>query len=422
MPRIRRGKRCNVEGCCLPSKVFCQPPSINDKDGTNYPSIWSDLWQILYYLPISIGVFFMDIYKHLIKQPKRPTWDVLTAATVALLHALRSSLRCASLAFWRKIMLLPKHFHQDESKYVACPFLVSKLNLPGILEECDAAEDDTRTIEAQWNMPPATQSQKQQKAAQEKVVLYLHGGGYCVKDYFCYLSYTERFTRYLNRSVFSISYRLAPETKFPGALYDAVQAYFHLIYDYGIKPHNIAVIGDSAGGGLAMALLIYLRDHQYPLPETSVLLSPWVDLTYGHPSWVEAEIFDYLPCRPAMSAIMNPARFYLGTDTYHGLSRHPYASPLFADHFDHLPPILIQSGGCETMKDEIRAFAANFEDCHATIFKHEEYEDMVHDFQAFDFDQSHSALLSIQKWIFHEIYDPHQRLETPSSSSSSSSY
>lgn len=71
---------------------------------------------------------------------------------------------------------------------------------------------------------------------------------------------------------------------------------------------------------------------------------------------------------------MNPARFYLGTDTYHGLSRHPYASPLFADHFDHLPPILIQSGGCETMKDEVRAFAAKFEDCHGTIFKHEEYE------------------------------------------------
>lgn len=71
---------------------------------------------------------------------------------------------------------------------------------------------------------------------------------------------------------------------------------------------------------------------------------------------------------------MNPARFYLGTDTYHSLNRHPYASPLFAEHFDHLPPILIQSGGCETMKDEVRSFAAKFEDCHSTIFKHEEYE------------------------------------------------
>lgn len=79
-----------------------------------------------------------------------------------------------------------------------------------------------------------------------------------------------------------------------------------------------------------------------------------------------------------MSAIMNPARFYLGTDTYHGLCQHPYASPLFAEHFDHLPPILIQSGGCETMKDEVRSFAAKFEDCHATIFKHEEYEVFIY--------------------------------------------
>lgn len=71
---------------------------------------------------------------------------------------------------------------------------------------------------------------------------------------------------------------------------------------------------------------------------------------------------------------MNPARFYLGTDTYFGLNQHPYASPLYADHFDNLPPILIQSGGCETMKDEVRSFATKFEDCHSTIFKHEEYE------------------------------------------------
>ena len=204
MLRIRRGKRCTVKGCCLASTIYSQPPGKDDTDGTNYPSLWWDLWQILYYTPMSIIVFFMDMYKHLIKQPKRPTWDILTAFTVALLHALRSSFRSASLAFWRKLMQLPKLLHQDESKFVACPFLASKLNLPGILEECDLLEDGSRIIDAQWNLPPSpSQKQKpQQKIAQEKVILYLHGGGYCFKDWFCYLAYTEKLTKYINRGVF----------------------------------------------------------------------------------------------------------------------------------------------------------------------------------------------------------------------------
>lgn len=74
----------------------------------------------------------------------------------------------------------------------------------------------------------------------------------------------------------AVNYRLAPETKFPGALYDAVQAYLYLIdadYGYGLEPKNILIMGDSAGGGLALATMLYLRDYTLPQPEGAVLLS-----------------------------------------------------------------------------------------------------------------------------------------------------
>lgn len=74
----------------------------------------------------------------------------------------------------------------------------------------------------------------------------------------------------------AIDYRLAPETCFPGPLHDVVSAYLRLIYDLHIPPENILVSGDSAGGGLSLALLMYLRDHAFPLPSGAILMSPWV--------------------------------------------------------------------------------------------------------------------------------------------------
>lgn len=71
----------------------------------------------------------------------------------------------------------------------------------------------------------------------------------------------------------AFNYRLAPETRFPGALYDSVQCYLYLIHNCGIDPSNVIMMGDSAGGGLCMALLLYLRDHHLPLPRGAILLS-----------------------------------------------------------------------------------------------------------------------------------------------------
>ena len=76
----------------------------------------------------------------------------------------------------------------------------------------------------------------------------------------------------------AVDYLLAPETRFPGPLHDAVTAYFRLVDELHVPPENIVVAGDSAGGGLTLALLMYLRDNGYPLPSGAILMSPWVGM------------------------------------------------------------------------------------------------------------------------------------------------
>jgi acetyl esterase/lipase len=76
----------------------------------------------------------------------------------------------------------------------------------------------------------------------------------------------------------ALDYRLAPETNFPGPLHDAVTGYLRLTEDLRIPPENIILAGDSAGGGLCLALMMYLRDNGYPLPSGAILMSPWVGL------------------------------------------------------------------------------------------------------------------------------------------------
>ena len=74
----------------------------------------------------------------------------------------------------------------------------------------------------------------------------------------------------------ALDYRLAPESRFPGPLHDVVSGYFRLVEDLRIPPENLLLAGDSAGGGLCLALLMYLRDHNYALPAGAILMSPWV--------------------------------------------------------------------------------------------------------------------------------------------------
>ncbi len=177
----------------------------------------------------------------------------------------------------------------------------------------------------------------------DRHVLYLHGGGYVTGSPALYRHFTWRVASATRARVLSLDYRLAPEHPFPAALEDAVAAYQWLLAT-GMSPHRIAVIGDSAGGGLALAMLLKLRDDRQPLPAAAVVLSPWTDLAMTGASLSLNARSD------PMFNVEDPQCF--ATQYLAGADPHnPYASPLYGDPTG-LPPTLIHVGSDEILYDD----------------------------------------------------------------------
>ena len=172
-------------------------------------------------------------------------------------------------------------------------------------------------------------------------VLYLHGGGYTCGD----LEYAKGFASTLAAEcgvrVFCVAYRLAPETRFPGAVDDAEESYRYLL-SKGYTPEQICLCGESAGGGLIYALCLRLKERGLPLPCGIIAISPWVDLTASGESYVTNKDAD-----PSLTAEL--LRFY--AKCYADDVRAPEVSPLFAE-LDGLPPSLIFVGGDEILLDD----------------------------------------------------------------------
>ena len=172
----------------------------------------------------------------------------------------------------------------------------------------------------------------------EGVVLYLHGGGYTCGD----LEYAKGFGAMLavqsGTRVFCAAYRLAPENPYPAALEDALTAYQYLL-DKGYPASQIALCGESAGGGLCYALCLKLREMGLPQPCGIVAISPWTDLTASGSSYEENREVD-----PSMTAAMLDAF----ASNYTSDRRDPLVSPLFGD-LEGLPPSLLFVGGDEIM-------------------------------------------------------------------------
>ncbi|MDR5853534.1 alpha/beta hydrolase [Caballeronia sp. LZ062] len=193
-----------------------------------------------------------------------------------------------------------------------------------------------------WQLDVARNGEWLRSATSRRTILYLHGGGY----YFCsprsHRAITFGLAVRAHANVFSLDYRLAPEHRFPAAVDDAVAAYRALLAD--AAAHSIVIAGDSAGGGLALATLLALRDAGDALPAGAVLLSPWTDLTCSGASMRTNEGRD-----PMFHAAVFPkvAAQYLGSAD----AKHPYASPLFGE-FHGLPPLLIQAADTELLLDD----------------------------------------------------------------------
>ncbi len=184
--------------------------------------------------------------------------------------------------------------------------------------------------------------------ASQRTVYYLHGGGYVACSSRTHRGLTTHLSRAASARVFSLDYARAPEHKFPVALEDAVSGYQWLL-ESGEQPGNIIIGGDSAGGGLAAALLIALRDRELPLPAGAFLLSPWTDLAATGRSLITNESAD-----PMLSGKMTGrlAKLYYGDAS----PRDPLVSPLYGDLIG-LPPMLIYVGDTEVLLDDSVRFA-----------------------------------------------------------------
>lgn len=212
-----------------------------------------------------------------------------------------------------------------------------------------------------------------QSEIRREAVLQLHGGGYIGKIRNAYRDFAVLYARFPGeRAVLSPDYRVAPEDPFPAALEDACAAY-HWLLEKGYTGDQIVVAGDSAGGGLALALAFWLRDHGEPLPEKLVLMSPWTDLTASGESYQTNFEKDPLFGNSRESMIYSNA-YYGSLDP-----ENPYISPLFGD-FGGLPPMLFQVGSTEMLLSDSVEAARKAKNAGCEV-KLSVYDGMFHVFQ-----------------------------------------
>ena len=181
------------------------------------------------------------------------------------------------------------------------------------------------------------------ESASDRVILYLHGGGYVIGSVRTHRALVSHLARAAKSRVLALDYRLAPEFPFPAPVEDAISSYRWLL-SQGISPEKISIAGDSAGGGLVISALVALKNVGEPLPSAGICISPWVDMEATGGSYTSNAEADPSVSR---SRILKMAETYMDGKN----PRAPLASPIHAD-LSGLPPLMIQVGGIEVLLDD----------------------------------------------------------------------
>lgn len=205
------------------------------------------------------------------------------------------------------------------------------------------------------------------------IILQLHGGGYYGTLHNTYRDMAAMYNE-VSRGldVLSVDYRVAPQHPYPAALMDAVCAY-QWILDADYPKEKIFIVGDSAGGGLALALCLYLRDHEMVMPRGIVTMSAWTDLTKSGESYVEN--FDIDPIfGGTMDSLVYKEGYYESSDP-----RDPYISPVNGD-YKGFPPMLMQVGEYEMLLSDTLQVAKKAKEAGVLVKEHV-YTGMFHVFQ-----------------------------------------
>jgi acetyl esterase/lipase len=181
-------------------------------------------------------------------------------------------------------------------------------------------------IKSEWLIPDG--------ANPKKLIFYVHGGGYVSGSCSDHRAIIAKFAKNTGVTNLVYEYRLAPENPFPAAIDDSVKVYQWLLAS-GFKPENILIAGESAGGGLCLAILLALKERNIALPVAAVAISPWTNLTCSSDSYRTKNKVSLAP----LNSWTVFSKYYIGENQ----ATHPLISPLFGD-LEGLPPILINSG------------------------------------------------------------------------------
>ena len=216
-------------------------------------------------------------------------------------------------------------------------------------------------LRGEWSIAPGSDA--------SRVLLYFHGGGYCSGSILSHRRLVTEAGRASKTRTLAIEYRLAPEHPFPAALDDTLAAW-NFLRQSGIAAEHIVVGGDSAGGGLTIALINRLRGAGEHTPGCAWLLSPWTDLTLSGSTLATKDAVDPIIHKAYLAELIEA---YVPADVDR---KDPRVSPLYAD-LAGFPPTLIQVGACETLLEDSTRFAAAAGSANVDVTL-EIWPDMIH--------------------------------------------
>ena len=210
------------------------------------------------------------------------------------------------------------------------------VKIPDGVEIC---KEEIAGIHSEWIIPRIGE--------ENKLLFYVHGGGYVSGSCNDHRSFVSRLADNCGLKTLHFEYRLAPEHPYPAALNDSLAVYKEIL-SKGFKPGNIVFAGESAGGGLMLALLLAIRDKSLPLPKSGVAITPWTDLSCSSESYRTRNRFSLAPT-DSWIVFRN---HYAGSNNI----KEPYISPLFGN-LEGLPPLFINAGDQDELYDDGRLFA-----------------------------------------------------------------
>jgi monoterpene epsilon-lactone hydrolase len=211
-----------------------------------------------------------------------------------------------------------------------------------------------------------------QRSSESRMILYFHGGGFVAGSPETHRGLVSRLCDAGFARAFSVAYRLAPEYLFPAGLRDGVDAYRALL-QRGVEPSSIVLAGDDAGGGIAFAALLAIRNGDLPMPAGCIAMSPWVDLTLAGTSILSNAKTD---AALSWDLLFLTARQYLKKQN----PADPYASPVYAN-FRDFPPLMVHAGSAEILRDDASRIGDKAAEANVPVSV-EIYDGMPHVFQA----------------------------------------